>query len=108
MRGTCAVNGHLLKELFTHCSVRSMVQRQGNMPRLPACDLHRVVRLSGAPVLALSLPSCCNIVCPEDGGWHVVEGWARQSEVTHLELAVSVCQNVLWLQVSVKDFGCKP
>ena len=99
---------HLLKELLAHQSVRSMVQRRGNMPRLPECDLYRVARLSRAPVLAWSLPSRCDIVCPEDGGWHVVEGWARQSKVTHLELAVSICQDVLWLQVSVKDFGCKP
>lgn len=57
--------------------------------------------------LAKLSPSRCDIVCPEDGRGHVVEGWARQPKVTDLELAVSVRQDVLGLQISVEDLGCR-
>ena len=47
-----------------------------------------------------------HIVCPEDGGWHVIEGRPCQPKIADLQFAIGVGQNILGLQVSMKDFGC--
>lgn len=48
----------------------------------------RVLGKEGPTQLRGPVPPCRDVVRPEDGGWHVVEGWPCQAEVTHLQLAV--------------------
>ena len=42
----------------------------------------------GATKLGGTVPPRGHIVCPEDGGWHVVEGGPCKTKVTDFELAV--------------------
>ena len=48
----------------------------------------RVLGEEGSTQLRGPVPPRRNVVRPEDGGWHVVEGWPCQTKVTHLQLAV--------------------
>lgn len=48
----------------------------------------RVLSKEGPTQLRCSVPPRCYIVCPKDGGWHVIEGGPSQAKVTDLELAV--------------------
>ena len=68
--------------------------------------LPRTLSLPPSPLSPPSSPSCCDVVSPEDGGGHVVEGRASQAKVTDLELAVCVGQDVLGLQIAVEHLGC--
>ena len=43
---------------------------------------------------------------PENGGWRITESYTCKTEIANLQLAVSVSENVLRLQVSVEDISC--
>lgn len=59
----------------------------------------------GATELGGSVPAGGNVVSPEDGSGGVVEGDTSKAEVADLELAVSIGEDVLGLEIAVEDIG---
>ena len=88
-----------------HFAIQSPPKKTGAYPA-SASTAGTDIEINKQIYRAGSSPSCGDIVCPEDGGGHVVEGWARQAKVTDLELAVSVCQDVFGLQIPMEHLGC--
>ena len=43
---------------------------------------------------------------PKDGSWSIVESYSGQAEVAYFELAISICQNIFWFQISMKYICC--
>ena len=66
----------------------------------------RVLCKEGTTQLWRSVPPSGHIVCPEDGGRHVIEGRPGQAKVTDLELAIRVSKDVLGFEIPVKHLGC--
>ena len=72
----------------------------------PDIDGWGVLGEERATQLRCSIPPRGHIVCPEDGGWHVIERRSGKAKIADLQLAVRVCKNILGLQIAMKYFGC--
>lgn len=46
--------------------------------------------------------------CPKYGRWSIIESHSGEAKITDFQFAVCICQDVLGLQISMKNVGCSP